>query len=204
LTPIRAVHELAGRRDDVRLFFLGLTSPNQGRDAPAMAVRSRELARTLGIEGRFVFFNEGWVPYEQRGGYLVEADLGVSAHFDDIETRFAYRSRLLDCVWARLPVVTTGGDVLSDLVGERGLGRVVAPGDVAGWAAAIDELLRDEDGAQAIRRNIDELARELTWERAVEPLARLIEAPARPRPARSRTWLRAVEYLWYRARIRPA
>jgi glycosyltransferase involved in cell wall biosynthesis len=204
LTPIRAVHELAGRRDDVRLYFLGLTSPNQGRDAPAMAVRSRELARTLGIEGRSVFFNEGWVPYEQRGGYLVEADLGVSAHFDDIETRFAYRSRLLDCVWARLPVVTTGGDVLSDLVGERGLGRVVAPGDVAGWAAAIDELLRDEDGAQAIRRNIDELARELTWERAVEPLARLVEAPARPRPARSRTWLRAVEYLWYRARIRPA
>ena len=202
LTVIRAVHELANRRPEVRLYFLGLTSPNQGNEPHEMAVRSRELARTLGVEGRFVFFNEGWVPYEERGGYLAEADVGVSAHFDDIEARFAYRSRLLDCVWARLPVVTTGGDVLGDLVAERGLGRVVAAGDVAGFASAIDELLCDEDRAREIRNNLDEVARELTWERAVEPLARLAGRAGHPRGGKVRAWGGAAEYLWFRGRIR--
>jgi hypothetical protein len=167
-----------------------------------MAARSRELARTLGVEGRFVFFNEGWVPYEERGSYLAEEDVGVSAHFDDIEARFAYRSRLLDCVWARVPVVTTGGDVLGDLVAERGLGRVVAAGDITGFASAIDELLRDEDSGRAIRKNMDEVARELTWERAVEPLMRLAGSAGHPRGGKVRAWGGAAEYLWFRGRIR--
>ena len=54
-----------------------------------------------------VFFNDGWVPYAERGAWLAEADIGVSAHFDDIETRFAFRTRLLDYLWAGLPIVTT-------------------------------------------------------------------------------------------------
>jgi glycosyltransferase involved in cell wall biosynthesis len=202
LTVIRAVHELAGRRPDLRLFFLGLTSPNQGRQPPAMALRSRELARTLGVEGRFVFFNDGWVPYDQRGAYLAEADLGVSAHFDDIETRFAYRSRLLDCIWARLPVVTTSGDVLGDLVAERALGRVVPPADVAAWVGAIDELLRADQATGNIRQRIDGVARELTWERAVEPLTRLAESPVRSHRKPARALLEAAGYLWFRGRIR--
>ena len=58
--------------------------------------------------------------------YLLDADLAVSAHFDDVETRFAFRTRLLDCLWAGLPVVTTRGDSLGELIvagGGGGRGR---------------------------------------------------------------------------------
>ena len=79
-----------------------------------------------------VHFNHDWVPYEQRGAWLLEADLGVSAHPAHLETRFAYRTRIADYLWAGLPVVTSAGDVLGDHVATRGLGRAVAPGDDAG------------------------------------------------------------------------
>ena len=95
------------RRPQVRLFFMGLRHPNPLVDEMRMATRARGLADQLGLTGTHIFFNEGWVPYEQRGDYLLEADLGVSAHFDDLESRFAFRTRLLDCFWASLPVVTT-------------------------------------------------------------------------------------------------
>ena len=52
-----------------------------------------------------------------------EADLGVSAHRDHLEARYAHRTRLLDYLWAGLPVVATRGDALAELVDRERLGR---------------------------------------------------------------------------------
>jgi glycosyltransferase involved in cell wall biosynthesis len=180
LTVIDAVAEVARNRDDVRLVFLGMQHPNP--HVPAMQTAAQAVARAdeLELRGRVVFFNEGWIPYEQRGAYLVEADLGVSAHFDDLESRYAFRTRLLDCFWAGLPVVTTSGDALGNLVAERGLGRAVAPGDVAAWAAAIDELLGDKKIYKRARHAIDAVHEEFLWPRVTEPLRRLVREPGTP------------------------
>jgi glycosyltransferase involved in cell wall biosynthesis len=173
LTVIDAVAELSHSRDDLRLVFLGLRHPNPHVPRMRMAAQAVARAEGLGLKDRFVFFNEGWVPYEQRGAYLLEADLGVSAHFDDLESRFAFRTRLLDCFWAGLPVVTTSGDVLGDLVQRRGLGRAVAPGDVAGWVAALESLLDDAAAYERAQGATASVRDEYAWPRAVEPLRRL-------------------------------
>jgi glycosyltransferase involved in cell wall biosynthesis len=176
---IRAVARLAERRDDVRLYFLGSADPNPLRERPRAVDDAIGLARELGVLDRAVFFNPGWVPWAERAEYLLEADVGVSAHHDTVETRFAFRTRLLDYFWARLPVVTTGGDVLGDLVGERGAGRTVAPGDLEGWVGALTELLDDAEARAEARRGVDGLAEELAWPRTVEPLLRLLRAGGR-------------------------
>ena len=67
-----------------------------------------------------VFFNRAWVPYDERGAWFAEADLGVSAHLDSLEARFAFRTRLLDHIAAGTPLVVTRGDVLAELVESRG------------------------------------------------------------------------------------
>jgi len=177
LTPIRAVHELSRRRADVKLFFLGVKHPNPGVPAMAMTGRAVQLAKELDLYERFVFFNFGWVPYAERANYLLDSDIGVSSHLETVETRFSFRTRLLDYFWAGLPTVATEGDVLSDLVGEQNLGRTVSFGDVPGWTAAIEELVDAPDELARVRRNV-ELAREqFTWPRVVEPLARLASLP---------------------------
>jgi glycosyltransferase involved in cell wall biosynthesis len=177
LTPIRAVHELSRRRDDVKLFFLGGSHPDAGSEEMAMSDRGKALARELEIEGRFVFFNTDWVPYGRRGSYLLEADLGVSAHLETAETRFAFRTRLLDYLWAGLPVVTTRGDVLGDLVDERGLGRTTESGDVEGWLMAIETLLDDAAEMKRARAAVASTRSEFHWRRVVEPLGRLVASP---------------------------
>jgi len=182
LTVLRAVAELRRSREDLWLVFLGIRHPNPGVPAMAMTRRALDLSDELGLTGRGVHFNEGWVPYEERGAWLLEADLGVSAHFDELETRFAYRTRLLDCFWAGLPVVTTDGDALARLVAAHGLGRVVAPGDVAGWAEALSALVDDEEALQQAQAQLAALRAELAWPRVVEPLVSLLEQDGdRPR-----------------------
>jgi glycosyltransferase involved in cell wall biosynthesis len=177
LTPIRAMHVLAQRRDDVKLYFLGVKHPNPGVHQTAMTASAVQLAEELGLLDRTVFFNFGWVPYAERANYLLEADLGISSHPDTVETRFSFRTRLLDYFWAGLPTVATEGAVLSDLVGERNLGRAVEVGDSAGWVAAIEELIDDPAEYASVRRNVETMRAEFAWPRVVEPLARLASLP---------------------------
>jgi glycosyltransferase involved in cell wall biosynthesis len=177
LTVIRAVARIAESRDDVKLCFLGSTDPNATTGATTMSARAIEVARDLGVEGRSVFFNDGWVDYEDRANYLLEADIGVSAHMNSAESRFAFRTRLLDYFWAGLPTVTTSGDVLGDLVAERRLGRALPAGDVDAWAAAIPELLDDRQERSTIAANLESVRHALAWPRLVDRVAEIAAAP---------------------------
>ena len=178
-TLVRAVASVARERDDVRLVFMGVRSP--GPDVPPMAAAGEtwELARSLGLLDSVVFMLEGWVPYEQRGAYLLEADIGASLHRRHIETHFAFRTRVLDYVWAGLPMVLTEGDVLSEQVEVHDLGVLVRPGDSAAVADAIWSLLERPGGRVGFQPRFEELRGELTWSRAVEPLRRFVAEPHR-------------------------
>ncbi len=176
LTLIRAIAALAETRSDVKLVFMGTKHPNPLVSPMRIVEDSRALAQSLGVLDRHVIFND-WVPYDERALYLAEADLGVSTHLEHLETHFSFRTRMLDYIWAGVPIVCTHGDVFADLVRTRGLGRVVPAGDVDALRLAIAALLDDEDERTRARRALAVLADELRWSRVARPLARFCERP---------------------------
>ncbi|HEX7355890.1 MAG TPA: hypothetical protein VF288_13790, partial [Mycobacteriales bacterium] len=91
LTLIHAVARVSETRPQVRLLFLGTRHPNPAVPEMAMAAAAVALSDRLGLTGSVVFFNEGWVPYEERSRWLTDADLGVSCHFEHLETAFSFR-----------------------------------------------------------------------------------------------------------------
>jgi glycosyltransferase involved in cell wall biosynthesis len=177
VTLIEAVASLAPRRPELKLLFMGTKHPNPLVKPMRAVTASRERAEALGVVDRHVFFND-WVPYTERARYLAEADLGVSTHREHLETHFAFRTRMLDYVWARLPIVCTEGDVFARLVRSEGLGATVPPGDAPALAAAIDRLLADDAARAAARAALGRVGRDLQWSRVVAPLARFLESPA--------------------------
>jgi glycosyltransferase involved in cell wall biosynthesis len=179
LTLIRAVDAL--RRDDprVKLFFLGMQHPHPDVKEMSMAVAARELADTLGLRDSHVFFNEKWVAYDDRHNYLLDADLGVSTHVVHLETAFAFRTRMLDYLWARLPIVCTRGDTFGDLVASEGLGLVVEPSDVDALAEALRRALGDEELRASARERMDALAPRYHWDSALAELVAFCRAPHR-------------------------
>jgi glycosyltransferase involved in cell wall biosynthesis len=190
-TPIAAVELLEERGGPpTHLVFLGTGRPGLAATGQArFAHEAVEEARRRGLEGRRVHFNPGWVPYAERGRWLVEADVGVSAHLDHLEARFSHRTRVLDYLWAGLPVVVTRGDALADLVERERLGRTVAPGDSAGFADACAALLDSGGERDEACERIAALAPSLRWERVAGPLldycATVRERPRRPVSARA-------------------
>ena len=177
ISAIRAIEIVHRTRKDVKLIFPGTRHPNP--DMAAMPTQNRQamaLAAELDLTDKAVFFGE-WVPHQQWPDLLCECDVALSLHYDTVETELAFRSRVLDYIWAQLPTIATTGDATSELVAEHQLGIIVDYKAVDDVAAAIIQLL---DEAPNSRSTAFHRAREvLTWEQAAAPLVRFCQRPRR-------------------------
>lgn len=121
------------------------------------------------------FFHFGWIPYEERQQALLEADLGISTHFDGLETRFSSRTRLLDYLWAKLPIIATKGDSFADLIEKEEIGVTVPPNDPIQLASAIESLIDAPEKMDMMQKKIDILRPQFFWEEVAKPLEKMIE-----------------------------
>ena len=188
LTLIRAVAKLAQSEKRVKLFFQGTKHPHPGVPEMPIVEQSRALAKELGVLGTHVIFNDSWVDYATRHNYLLEADAGVSTHRSHLETEFAFRTRVLDYLWAELPMVLTEGDHFADLVEKENLGVVVPADDVDALAAALKKVLTNESFRTKAKANIRKVREQYRWANTLQPLLRYVakvgapdEPPVAPR-----------------------
>lgn len=172
LTVIYAVHEILPRCPTVKLIFLGTRHPNPSIEIMRMQHRAEELARELGLYDHSVIFQPGWVTYQSLPNYLLEANVGISAHFNTLETHFSFRTRILHYLWAGKPVITTTGDVLAEAIAEMNAGIVVAEGDKAAWINAILRL-QDVDYYNECVVGTKTLAQRYRWSCVTQPLQTL-------------------------------
>ncbi len=181
LTLVRAVSRLSERHPDVRLYFMGMKHPNPGVPDMHIAWETKKLSEELGLTGTHVFFNSGWVPYAQRADVLMDADVGVSTHFEHVETEFSFRTRILDYLWTDLPIVATTGDSFGNVLDSEDIGRGVPPRDVDALAHALEEMLYDEEAVVRVRANVARYAEQFRWSRVLRPLLDFASAPHRAR-----------------------
>jgi len=179
LTLILAVAQVSQQHPELKLLFMATAHPNPDVPEMAMVTHARRLAEETEMLDRHVFFNKTWVPYEQRADWLLEADAGVSTHQDHLETRFSFRTRILDYFWAELPVICTAGDSLADLVERERLGVTVPPCDVEAVAVALTRMMEHPEERQDQSARVREQARHLNWEVAAAPLVRYCGDPRR-------------------------
>ena len=175
LTPIRAMAMLASQYPDLKLYFMGTRHPNPNVPEMMMVEKAISLSQELGLYNKSVFLGS-WVPYQEREKYLAEADLAVLAHQGHIETHFSFRTRLLDCIWAGLPMVVTDGDAMADWVKEHKMGLVVQQGDAQAMANAIESVL-SMGGRQAYAPAFEPMRDRLRWQNVVAPLRQFCLSP---------------------------
>lgn len=172
LTLIQAVHEAHHEDERIKLFFPAYRQTNG--DVCLMAQKAKNLSIELGALDKSVFFNEYPVPYEDRGNYLLESDVGVVSQAANFETQISARTRVLDYLWAGLPILINEGDEWAELVRRHDLGLVISSATVADWKDAILKLASDSKAMGRITANIEKLKPLYYWKRLVEPIVRYV------------------------------
>lgn len=175
-TAIRAVDLLRRSRPDIRLVITAGAPSNRATDPLNATAEARALAASLGLLDRHVFFLDAWVPFEERGAYLGDADVGITLHGSSAEAPLAARARYPDYVWASLPSVLAEGDEFAGEMAAAGAARLVRPGDPTATAAALDRLVSDPAANAAARAACEALARRYRWSTLLTPLVDAVEA----------------------------
>ncbi len=178
VTLIKAMAQIVRLRQDVKLFFMGIKHPNPIVPEMQACRDAVNLATELGLKDRFVFFND-WTPYEERHNYLTEADIGISLHLDHIETRFSLRTRIFDYIWAGLPIISTAGDSMSELITQHNLGKVVEERATEAVVESILELLEVPRLKETFQPAFDNIRTAMSWESVLQPLIAYCHNPNR-------------------------
>lgn len=170
LSLIKAMKIIAEKREDIKLFFMGLRHPNPLVKELSLVSETVNTAKNLGVFEKNVYFNFGWVKYDERQDYLLEADAGIITHPLHIETRFSFRTRVLDYLWAGLPVISTEGDYFSELIEKEKIGLIVKEKDPESIAKAIMKLADDKMLYDDFVKNISNVSKRYSWEKVCRPL----------------------------------
>ena len=185
LDPAGAVAALAEARAlgaDVELELWGTRSPDPLVPEPRAAAAARETAGRLDVAAHVALVE--WVPYDERVARLLAADVAITLDPGGLEQRFAFRTRLLDALWAGLPTLATRGEWVADLAAAQGAGWTVAPGDAAAAGHALAEAAADPARLAGMAARAQALAATHDYDALIEPLAAWCAQPERARSER--------------------
>ena len=178
ITLIRAIGRLSRRHPKVRLYFMGgVQHPNPAVPRMAVARTAKHIAAEMSLLASTFFSTSSWVEYADRQNYLLEADIGAVCHFANAESRFAFRTRALDYLWAGLPIVSTEGDYFSELVNKEVLGITVPAEEPTALANALAELLENQPMAQTCRERARVVREQFRWANVLLPLVEFCKDP---------------------------
>ncbi|MFH0924373.1 MAG: glycosyltransferase [bacterium] len=177
LSLIKAINILKYSCPEIKLLFLGTTYLPKGRFQEGKMIQEAiRLSNDLDLTNRQIFFNHDWIPFTERADFFLASWIGASIHFDNLETYFSLRTRILDYWWTNLPILTTKGDYLSELVQRNDLGIVVDYQDINGIVEAIIKFAEDTTFYEQCKKNIAAIKEKIFWGNTLKPLIEMVSS----------------------------
>ncbi|WP_312098332.1 glycosyltransferase [Niallia sp.] len=177
LTLIKAVNEVIKINNNVKLFFMGAGHPDPKVPKMKKYNEAKKMAEDLDLLDKYVFFNNVWVPYNNRFSYLNAAYIGVSTHYNTIETEYSFRTRILDYLWSELPVISTKGDYFAEYITDQKIGLAVEAENISDLKNAILEIVQNEQLYNEMKKNLTIAKKEFEWGQVTIPLLNYCSNP---------------------------
>lgn len=169
-TLLHAFKEATKENQNIKLFFIAKKHPNPLVPELDMVIQAEKTAEKLNLLNRYVFFHENWVEYKKRSSFFQDADVGISIHKTHLETRFSFRTRILDYLKFDLPIICTEGDFFGELVEREKIGFKVGSEKPEELKKAILTLAENTALRKRIKGRIGKIKKQFYWEETTRPL----------------------------------
>ncbi|HSW70359.1 MAG TPA: glycosyltransferase [Gammaproteobacteria bacterium] len=174
---VKAIEALTEKHINFKFVLVGGKNPfnNHPDFVSQYEFVSEQLAPLVGKSCFFV----DWVDFDQRALWYQGASVVVSINSPGEENTYAWRTRVMDYVWGEVPIVTNGGDPLSDLLTSKG--AAIKVGDKGNELAEIlGGLISDSSKLDEIKAGLTATRKMFFWETVTYPLLQKISSNFRP------------------------
>ena len=124
-----------------------------------------------------------WVKFEDRAEWYLGSDAVVLINNIGVENTLAWRTRLVDYVWADLPIVTNGGDPMSDILEANNAVYILPDLDAKTIEKEIIKISKDKETLKQVSTNLSKVRRLFYWDKVTENLSKLISKGYKPADA---------------------
>lgn len=122
-----------------------------------------------------------WADFATRRKYYEYANVIISINNDGKENQYSWRTRVMDYVGSTTPLITNGGDPLSDELIEAGAAFRVNSSSLSDIQDLIKNLVENKKMLIEASNNMKHIQPKYYWETVTEPLGLLIKEWSRPR-----------------------
>lgn len=176
---IKAVNE-ANKEVPVKLIIVGAKNPFNAHPDFVKSYDDMIAFIENDEENRNNVVLQDWVEFEDRANWYLDSDLVILINKIGEENELAWRTRLVDYIWADLPILTNAGDPLGEeLVSANAAVRLTGL-DVDSMSRNIITALKHEKNLSTIRKNVEKVRNKYYWDKVVEPLGENILKHTRP------------------------
>lgn len=141
----------------------------------------------------------GLVPFKQRANYYLLADVAINIPPITIEDELSVRTRVIDYIWAGLPIISPAKDEYSAIVVNEGAGFSYEAGDSSSLAQTIELLIDDRRKLEQAKDKMQSLLRnKFDIKNYISPLESFIENPYVDPVRLSPTGIGSDLFLWIR------
>jgi len=177
ITAIKAMDIVSKKVNDTVMVFVGADNPNINVMTKKNVNAAKKKAKELGLLNKTIYFMD-WLPYEKRTNMYLESEFAVVTYPIGPETEMSFRTRIIDCLWGRLPVICTKGDSVAEIIEKEGLGATVEEKNPKELAEKIIEFLTNKQKLKRISKKVDKFIREkMNWDVVIGPIDKFCKNP---------------------------
>lgn len=115
---------------------------------------------------------QDWIDFNDRANWYLDADAVVVFNKEGEENKLAWRTRLVDFMWADLPVLTNGGDPLGEIMLERQAAVKMNSLEAKDIASSIISFLgSDKSKISQLSKNMHSLKADFYWDTVTKKLS---------------------------------
>lgn len=121
-----------------------------------------------------------WVDFNRRADWYLDSDIVVVVNEEGPENKLAWRTRLVDFIWADLPILTNAGDPLGEMLIANNAAKRLEGLTKDDIEAGLLSLVK-EDERRILKKNVVKFRKTLYWDTVTSELANDIVNDTRPK-----------------------
>ncbi len=120
-----------------------------------------------------------WIKFDDRANWYLDSDAVIFINKLGEENELAWRTRLIDFMWADLPILTNGGDPLSEILINKNAAKKLSGLTPDKIANDIISILDNPNKLSELKNNISKIRKDFYWSQATKYLSEIIDRKTR-------------------------